>query len=296
MDWQDQLISLYVYICNAYRTNLWAYCERRSNRVDLALSDEEVLTIFIFGVSSGRRNVREIYDYTRRHLHDWFPALPSYAAFDQRLNRLCDLFIPLLEQLIEELPEQNQGCLYQLMDSFPIMMARGSRRFHAKVAPGLADKNGYCATKKTYYYGVKLHVVAIYEKGSMPLPQQIGLSPAGVHDRKAYEEILPHLPAVDLFADKAYQRAGAAILQEEGLRLHTPVKKKKGQKYLDAADQLLSTAISRIRQPVESLFNWIEEKAHIQIASKVRSHAGLLVHVFGRLSAALFILCGKLSP
>ena len=58
---------------------------------------------------------------------------------------------------------------------------------------------------------------------------------------------------------------------------------------LDAADRLLSTAISRVRQPIESLFNWIEEKTHIQVASKVRSYEGLMVHVFGKIAAALFI-------
>jgi hypothetical protein len=40
----------------------------------------------------------------------------------------------------------------------------------------------------------------------------------------------------------------------------------------------------------ESLFNWIEEKTGIQCASKVRSREGLLVHVFGRLTAAMLTL------
>ncbi len=44
---------------------------------------------------------------------------------------------------------------------------------------------------------------------------------------------------------------------------------------------------------VESLFNWIEEKTGIQRASKVRSYNGLLVHVFGRLAAAMWLLLAK---
>jgi hypothetical protein len=50
----------------------------------------------------------------------------------------------------------------------------------------------------------------------------------------------------------------------------------------------LSTAVSRLRQPIESLVNWLEEKTGIERASKVRSYNGLMVHVFGRLAAALF--------
>jgi len=52
----------------------------------------------------------------------------------------------------------------------------------------------------------------------------------------------------------------------------------------------IAITVSRVRQPIESLFNWIEEKTGIQVASKVRSTKGLMVHVFGRLAAALFLM------
>jgi len=80
------------------------------------------------------------------------------------------------------------------------------------------------------------------------------------------------------------------ILNLKNSKIYTPVKKKKGQGNLYLFEQLLSTSVSRVRQPIESLFNWIEEKTGIQIASKVRSTQGLMVHVFGRLAAAMFLL------
>ena len=80
------------------------------------------------------------------------------------------------------------------------------------------------------------------------------------------------------------------LAEEQSLEVLTPVKKRKGQKHLSAADRLFSEAVSKVRQPIESLFNWIDEKPGIQCASKVRSYRGLLVHVFGRLSAAMLLL------
>jgi hypothetical protein len=80
------------------------------------------------------------------------------------------------------------------------------------------------------------------------------------------------------------------LAETQALDLITPVKKEKGQKTLPAADKLYSEAIGRLRQPIESLFSWIDEKTGIQRASKVRSYRGLLVHVFGRLAAAMLIL------
>ena len=66
--------------------------------------------------------------------------------------------------------------------------------------------------------------------------------------------------------------------------------KKKNHVSIDSADRMYSRAVSRIRQPIESLFNCLQEKAKIQIASKVRSTKGLLIHVFGRLSAGLMMM------
>jgi hypothetical protein len=64
-----------------------------------------------------------------------------------------------------------------------------------------------------------------------------------------------------------------------------PIKKR-----LKAADDLFSTAVSRIRQPIEAIFNWLIEKVDIQKAGKVRSTKGLMIHAFGRLAAAFITL------
>ena len=79
-------------------------------------------------------------------------------------------------------------------------------------------------------------------------------------------------------------------LAQQDVLMLTPAKRVRGQERLSAADKLRSTAVSRVRQPIESLFNWINEKTGIQRASKVRSYRGLLVHVFGRLTAAMLLL------
>jgi hypothetical protein len=143
-----------------------------------------------------------------------------------------------------------------------------------------------------YYYDVKLHILAGYKQGSLPIPSYVGLTEAGMADLKAYEYILPVLQdqKINIFADKAYQVQDKAELRTGSLTLYTPVKKKKWQVFVDAADQLFSTAVSRIRQPIESLFNWLEEKTNIQIASKVRSYNGLMIHVFGKLASVFFLL------
>ncbi len=75
----------------------------------------------------------------------------------------------------------------------------------------------------------------------------------------------------------------------------TPVKAVRGQtdwetQFDKAYNDILPTAVSSIRQPIESLFNWLIEKTDIQRASKVRSTKGLLTFVFGRIAAAFIYL------
>ena len=57
-----------------------------------------------------------------------------------------------------------------------------------------------------------------------------------------------------------------------------------------AANNLFSTAVSRVRQPTESLFNWLIQKTDSQRVSKVRSAKGLLIHIFGKIASAFINL------
>lgn len=293
MDWQDQLISLYLRVCKEYEEKLEGYIVRLSNYSCMDFTDEEVISIYINGIICGYSKVKKIYDYTKRHLSDWFPKLSSYEGFNYRLNKISHLFEGLVESLLSELPSNIGQDIPALIDSMPVIMAQGGRRFKARVAKEIASSNGYCATKKLHYHGVKIHLIGQYTKGSLPVPVNLAVTNAGTADIKVWDELKNILPrGMRVFADKAYQRGDNPIQvdHEHGITLLTPVKKKKGQTMLDAVDRLLSSAISSVRQPIESIFNWIEQKTGIQIASKVRSYEGLMTHIFGKLAAAFILL------
>jgi hypothetical protein len=73
-----------------------------TNYADLSFSDEEVITLYLFGVIDKHRELKQTYEYADRHLRPWFPKLPSYAAFVQRLNKVADVFAPLLSLIQQE--------------------------------------------------------------------------------------------------------------------------------------------------------------------------------------------------
>ncbi len=67
MDWQEQLIMIYLYVYKHYHNGLWTYCQRMSNHSDLRFSDEEVITIYLFGIIDGQTKKSDIYEYANRH-------------------------------------------------------------------------------------------------------------------------------------------------------------------------------------------------------------------------------------
>jgi hypothetical protein len=290
MDWQLRLVVLYVFVCDQFHNDFRTHCQRFSNNNTPEFTDEEVITIFLYGIMQRRFQIKDIYNYTSDHMADWYPDLPSYVAFVQRLNRLSGIF-PLL---VERIPDHFSGTgllpNVRLIDSFPVVMANAKRSSRARVANEFANK-GYCASKNLWYYGVKVHILGTKRTGTLPLAEFIGVTPASDHDLNAFRQISPYLENCRLFADPAYMdELEKQLLKEQETDIYTPVKKKKGQEFPELFDQLFSTGVSRVRQPIESLFNRIQQKTDIQIASKVRSYNGLMVHIFGRLAAAMFIM------
>lgn len=274
MDWQSLLVSTYLIVCDLWREDLFIYTERRSNNDDPALTDEEVLTIFLYAVMKGRRDLKSVYRYANDHLHEWFPHLNGYEAFVYRLNRLSETLPIFLEALLKKrssLVSEMTG-IFRIIDSCPIILAKAKRSERAKVAPALASK-GYCASRGEFYYGVKIHVIGANQQNSIPFPESVHVTPAHVHDLTYLKEISSNLFNTELYADKAYKddEFQDKMIRENNFKIITPVKKKKNGRDLNMFEKMDSAFISKLRQPIESLFNWINEKTGIQVASKVRS-------------------------
>ncbi len=288
-----QLIQLYLWVCLVYDKHPMLKYQRLSNNWQPNFTDQELITIYLFGHFQGHFNQKRIYAYIRQHFSDWFPDLPSYQAFNRRLNEVGEPLKILVYELMAKFAYDNEFFAEQdcVIDSMPIMLAVRARSAHAKVAPDAANV-GYCASKDIYYHGVKMHILARKQYRSLPLPEILTLTKASEHDLPVLQGF-EGKTAGNLFADKAYQdQTSEQKWATQGVIICTPDKKRKNtQVYEVGKSGLWSRFVSAMRQPIESLFNWIIEKTDIQNGSKIRSGEGLLVHCYGKLAASLFILC-----
>jgi len=286
-----KLICIYFTVSELYENELCYVSQRFTNNSEPEFTDQEVMTIFLYAMSEEERfTISQIYKFADRYLRSWFPLLPSYVAFNKRINRLGEAFRTLSGILLSsKIPE---GCRldYSLLDSMPIITCSGKRR--PKVARELTDKS-FCSTKNLYYHGLKLHALAFYKPGGLPHPESFVITPASENDLNVFKQNWAGIQDRTFWGDKIYHDNPFfdKLVKENNSIMYTPVKGIKDMpdilKHWDrAANDLFSRAVSRIRQPIESLFNWLIQKTDIQRASKVRSSKGLIVHVFGRIAAA----------
>jgi hypothetical protein len=79
------------------------------------------------------------------------------------------------------------------------------------------------------------------------------------------------------------------MFAEQKTTLYVPKKKPKGGE-LNMTEKAFNRLISKVRQPIESFFKWLNDKTQIQRAGTVRSTDGLMLHCFGKLTFALLLL------
>ena len=285
-----KIIELYCLICHFYDTQS-ALKEQRLSNFKPVFTDQELITCYFLAMLNNRQTKQEIYQYLDLHWREWFPNLPSYQAFSYRLNNLAADFSVLSNLLLQnKLNSPLDLSPDSLIDSFPVMLKKGKQAKSCQTAQDLASF-GYCSSKDVYYYGVKLHSLAIRRLKTLPLPVCLFLSEASKHDLTAFKEQNPIVPTAYLFADKAYaDEALKQFLAAQGVTLLTPYRKKRNDPP-QFNEPLWSKFVSSFRQPIESFFKWLNDKTDYQNASRVRSTKGLLVHCYGKLAFACLLLC-----
>lgn len=285
---ENQLIQLYLLVCQIYDKQSCLKYQRLSN-FKPKFTDQELVTVYLFGHLNGLYQKKAIYRFLRNYWAQWFPALPTYQAFSRRLNNLEASFQIISRQLLSSLTGEPVPETDYLVDSFPVMLAKAGFARRARVAREIASI-GYCAAKRLHFHGVRLHLLARQRSGRLPLPEEIWFRSANIHDLTAFKEQVGSLPNTSLFGDKAFSDAALKQqLKEQNTQLFVPLKKPQGKEQSESS-KYYSRLVSRVRQPIESFFKWLNDKTQIQSASSVRSTDGLLLHCFGKLSFALLLL------
>ncbi len=151
--------------------------------------------------------------------------LLSRSRFSRRMNRLADLIQKLFHQLGSVLKDLHWESRY-LLDSFPVPVCDNIRINRCRIV-GSELYRGKCASKKRYFYGVRVQIVAT----SDGIPLEFCILPGACSDLQGLAELALDLPATaQLFVDAGYNFYEWEDYLQEKEKLNLQVPRKKNSK------------------------------------------------------------------
>ncbi len=98
-----KLVKIYDYFCEKFEKHLQFECERFSNNNKPKLTDQGVITIYLFVMDHQRIfKMNKIHQFASEYLLSWFPDSGSYQSFNQRINRLSNVMNTFVGMLLTE--------------------------------------------------------------------------------------------------------------------------------------------------------------------------------------------------
>jgi hypothetical protein len=266
-----QIVAVYC-LCDDLLKGLHHHEDRQ-----MWISDAEIMTIALvaalhFSGNQAKAN-RFMYEY------GYISCLLSRSRFNRRWHRLSEFFWSLFHALGETWKELNEHSIY-ILDSFPVSVCDNYRIRRCRIYRQEAYR-GYQASKKRYYYGLKIHLL-ITEGGQ---PVEFFLTPASFSDTPALKAFLLDLPiGAQLTGDKAYNDYGVEdLLHELGIRFY-PLRKANSKRPLPPWVTYLMASYRKIVETTGSMIERMLPK-HIHAVTA----AGF------ELKVALFVLAASIG-
>lgn len=208
------------------------------------LTDAQVMTVGLVAA----RFFGGCLEHARHYLgeHHLIPALLCKSRLVRRLHALQPTFEAFFSHL--SATADRQGETVFALDTMPLIAVQNARIPRARI---YRDRvyHGYNATKKTYFMGLKLHLL-VNERGQ---PVEAALVPAAVADVRGYEILPLDLPQGSLLTlDKAYNAKKAETrLAAQGIQA-LPLRKKN---MTSCPEAHLRAWVSKRRKVVETAFS-----------------------------------------
>jgi hypothetical protein len=214
------------------------------------MNDAEVMTtafiaaLFFRGNHESARAMLKQYGY--------IPYMVSKSRFSRRLHRIKDICMIFFNMLANIWKTLNKEAVY-VIDSLPIAVCDHICIRRSKIYTK-EDFRGYQASKKRYFYGLKIHLM-VTQEGQ---PIECFLTPGSFGDVDALKYYAYELPyGTIIYADKAYNDyAIEDLLQEVEHITLIPIRKKNSHRALSPSVTFVQ---SYHRKRVETAGSLIEQ-------------------------------------
>jgi hypothetical protein len=240
----DTIITTY-YLCEEFLNAIGHHDDPQ-----VRLSTAEVMSValvaaaFFGGNLEASRSFLDEYGYIEKAI--------SKSRFNRRLHAIDPSIWQTLFDLLAEVFKHNNATESYVVDSFPVAVCDNIRIRRCKLYPpqehGEAFR-GYIASKRRYFYGLRVHLVVSGEGE----PVEFSLAAGSEADIAVFKELGLELPEGSIIcADKAYTDYHYEdLLEEVGLHLKAQ-RKKRSKRPMPAWEEFLGKPI---RQYIETVFS-----------------------------------------
>jgi hypothetical protein len=187
----NEIIALYCLVDDVLKAIGHRDDSRRS------LTDAEVITTALVAARFFGGNQAQSQNYLREQ--GLIPRQLSPSRFNRRIHAVAELMYQLQQQL-GQLWMHLSGEMEYLLDSFPIPICDNIRISQADLLQG-EEYRGYIASKKRYFYGLRIHLVSTQDG----VPVEWVFLPGAANDVRGLQTLPLNLPpGSQLYADKAF--------------------------------------------------------------------------------------------
>ena len=214
-------------------------------------------------------------DYRKARLicihHGYFRRPLSLGRLVRRIHRIeeqCWWSLFHCLRLFLSCDDQEQF----IVDSFPVKAYENHRSFRARIFKG-SQFHGYSASRKQYYFGLKIHMIVDAEG----VPIELCITPGSTSDISGLRRMPLNLPeGASLFGDKAYLDYGFEDSLREILGIDLIAARKKNLTRQHTCSQ--EYVLKRVRNRIETVFSSIVSRMPRTI--RARTEAGFALKVF----------------
>lgn len=238
--------------------------KQRKNKYQAKMSDVEIIAIQLI-IEILRQSQTRGYHFLKAN----FKGLVNYIE-RSRFTRTVNNLSQVIKKIREEIYKVEE---YEIIDSCPIHTATTSRGWQTK---RLKEESsyGYCATKKEYYYGMKLHITVSLSG----FVKECIVTKAKCDDREALLEMGRIIRSKSVIGDKGYVGIERIMKEENDINLYA-LKRKTSTKSLPKE---FRNIISRLRKRVETTFAQLIHYFNIQQV-KAKSKLGFIARLESKL-------------
>jgi len=219
-------------------------------------TDAEIATVILIAARYFGGNIETAIGFVRST--NLMPTMLGKSRFNRRMHKIGELLAELFLYLGEAIKELNINQTY-CIDSFPVAVCQNIRIPRCRIVQG-KEYRGYCASKRTYFYGFKVHVIITSEG----IPVEYTFTTGRTHDLDGMKQLPLNLPkGSEILADSAYtDYMTEEMMLDEGIRLLAARKSNSKQPHNPCTEYLIAIGRKRIETAFSDISKYLPKNIH----------------------------------